>query len=183
MHADETTHKTHNGPDHRPEPRVAPITSPACGPADLVPRRQLEKSISWSGRERLRFLWYRLRLTIAKRNYANRRMLEPKAPWISHPTGHPPAAPADPAGAQTPSTRSGTPCHNSGHNCTPQASDRTPASRPGRDSFASRFIQDIAAAASVATGQNWPAPAPKYDPGNRFRFNHTIRPASDRGGT
>ena len=181
MHADDAAHKAHNGPDHRPEPCVAPITSPACGPADLVPRRQLEKSISWSGRERLRFLWYRLRLTIAKMNYATRRMLELQAPWISHPTGYLPTAPSEPVGAQTHSTRSWTPCHNSGHNCAPQASDRTPASRPGGDGFAGRFFQDIAAAASVATGQNWPAP--KYDPGNRFRFNHTIRPASDRRGT
>ena len=30
--------------------------------------------------------------------------------------------------------------------------------RPGRDGFAGRFIQDIAAAASVAAGQNRPAP-------------------------
>ena len=34
-----------------------------------------------------------------------------------------------------------------------------PASRPGRDGSAGRFIQDIAAAASVAAGQHWPAPA------------------------
>jgi hypothetical protein len=39
-------------------------------------RRQLEKSVSWSGRERLRCLWYRLRLTIAEMNYASRRMVE-----------------------------------------------------------------------------------------------------------
>jgi hypothetical protein len=33
-----------------------------------------------------------------------------------------------------------------------------PARRPGRDGFAGRFIQDVAAAVNVATGQNWPAP-------------------------
>jgi hypothetical protein len=46
-------------------------------------RRQLEKSVSWSGRERLRCLWYRLRLTIAEMNYATRRTVELQAPWIS----------------------------------------------------------------------------------------------------
>jgi hypothetical protein len=46
-------------------------------------RRQLEKSVSWSGRERLRCLWYRLRLTVAEMNYATRRTVELQAPWIS----------------------------------------------------------------------------------------------------
>jgi hypothetical protein len=41
--------------------------------------RQLEKSVSWSGRERLRCLWYRLRLTVAEMNYATRRMAELQA--------------------------------------------------------------------------------------------------------
>ena len=56
--------------------------------ADLVHKRQLEKSVSWSGRERLRCLWYRLRLTVAEMNYATRRMVELQAPWISddHPS-------------------------------------------------------------------------------------------------
>jgi hypothetical protein len=58
-------------------------SSPGC--ADVVHKRQLEKSVSWSGRERLRFLWYRLRLTVAEMNYANRRMVELQAPWISDP--------------------------------------------------------------------------------------------------
>ncbi|MGZ4535214.1 MAG: hypothetical protein ACXVEU_17075 [Nocardioidaceae bacterium] len=49
------------------------------GSADLAPRRQLEQSVSWSGRERLRFLWYRLRLTIAEMNYAARRQVELQA--------------------------------------------------------------------------------------------------------
>jgi hypothetical protein len=37
----------------------------------------------WSRGERLRFLWYRLRLTVAEMNHATRRMVELQAPWIS----------------------------------------------------------------------------------------------------
>jgi hypothetical protein len=64
------------------------MASPAPGSAGLVNKRQLEKSVSWSGRERLRCLWYRLRLTIAEMNYATRRTVELQAPWISddHPS-------------------------------------------------------------------------------------------------
>lgn len=51
--------------------------------AEHVQKRQLERSVSWTGRERLRCLWYRLRLTIAEMNYATRRMVEVQAPWIS----------------------------------------------------------------------------------------------------
>lgn len=40
----------------------------------------------------------------------------------------------------------------------PKASAPHPGRRPGRDGFAGRFIQDMAAAANVAVGQNWPAP-------------------------
>ena len=81
--------------DHPPVPheglpgrRPAATASPAPGSADLVHRRQLEKSVSWSGRERLRCLWYRLRLTVAEMNYATRRIVELQAPWISddHPS-------------------------------------------------------------------------------------------------
>jgi hypothetical protein len=64
-------------------PDMAAMASLAPGPADLVHRRQLEKSVSWSGHERLRCLWYRLRLTVAEMNYATRRMVELQAPWIS----------------------------------------------------------------------------------------------------
>jgi hypothetical protein len=39
--------------------------------------------ISWTGRERLRCLWYRLRLTVAEMNYATRRTVEVQAPWIT----------------------------------------------------------------------------------------------------
>ena len=73
---------------HRPTPDEHPGGLPvpdmaAMGTAGLVPRRQLEKSVSWSGHERLRGLWYRLRLTVAEMNYATRRMVELQAPWIS----------------------------------------------------------------------------------------------------
>ena len=69
-------------PAGRPETGAPAMTGPAPGPADLH-RRQLEKSVSWSGSERLRHLWYRLRLTVAEMNYATRRMVELQAPWIS----------------------------------------------------------------------------------------------------
>jgi len=39
-------------------------------------KRQLEESVSWTGRERLRCLWYRFRLTIQEMNYATRRLAE-----------------------------------------------------------------------------------------------------------
>ena len=52
---------------------------------DLVHRRQLEKSVSWSGRERLRCLWYRLRLELADMNYASRRLVELQVPWAAGP--------------------------------------------------------------------------------------------------
>jgi hypothetical protein len=83
MNADDAAHTAHNGPAHRPEPGAAARTGPNSGPANLGPRRQLEEAVSWSGRERLRCLWYRLRLTVAEMNYATRRMVELQAPWIS----------------------------------------------------------------------------------------------------
>ena len=46
-----------------------------------------ERLVSWTCRERLRFVWYRLRLTVREMNYATRRMVELQAPWISD--GHP----------------------------------------------------------------------------------------------
>ena len=75
-------------PGDLPVPDADAMGSPAPGPADLARRRQLEKSVSWSGRERLRCLWYRLRLTVAEMNYATRRTVELQAPWISedHPS-------------------------------------------------------------------------------------------------
>ena len=53
-----------------------------------TPKRQLEKSVSWSGRERLQCLWYRLRLQLADINYANKRLLEVQAPWVADPRWH-----------------------------------------------------------------------------------------------
>jgi hypothetical protein len=38
--------------------------------------QRAEELISWTGRERLWFLWYRLRLNISEMNYAARRMTE-----------------------------------------------------------------------------------------------------------
>jgi hypothetical protein len=64
------------------------MASPAPGPAHPVHRRQLEKSVSWSGRERLRFLWYRLRLELADMNYASKRLIELQIPWAADPQWH-----------------------------------------------------------------------------------------------
>ena len=38
--------------------------------------RHVEDLVSWTCRERLRFLWYRLRLTVNEMDYAVRRMTE-----------------------------------------------------------------------------------------------------------
>jgi hypothetical protein len=38
--------------------------------------RRAEELVCWTGRERLRFLWYRLRLTVREMSYASRRMTE-----------------------------------------------------------------------------------------------------------
>ena len=73
----------HQRPSRLPAPGTPASASPVPGSADLVHKRQLEKSVSWSGRERLRCLWYRLRLTVAEMNHASRRMVELQAPWIS----------------------------------------------------------------------------------------------------
>jgi hypothetical protein len=68
--------------DQRPGRLPAPGTPAAAGSApgcaDPVRGRQLEKSVSWSGRERLRCLWYRLRLTVAEMNYATQRIADPR---------------------------------------------------------------------------------------------------------
>jgi hypothetical protein len=76
-------HPTPDHPGRPPAPGTAATASPVPGSADLVHRRQLEKSVSWSGREQLRCLWYRLRLTVAEMNCATRRTVELQAPWIS----------------------------------------------------------------------------------------------------
>jgi hypothetical protein len=72
-------------PRHMPAPDAAAMASPAPGSADLVHRRQLEKSVAWSGRERLRCLWYRLRLGLADMNYASKRLVELQVPWMADP--------------------------------------------------------------------------------------------------
>jgi hypothetical protein len=84
------------GPARRPETGTPAMTGPALGSADFVHRRHLEKMVSWTGVERLRCLWYRLRLTVAEMNYATRRTVEVQAPWI---TGDRPAEPAGPGHA------------------------------------------------------------------------------------
>jgi hypothetical protein len=61
-------------PDHQPPDRLH-VPSPTAT-ASPVHKRRLERSVSWSGGERLRFLWYRLRLTVAEMNYASRRMTD-----------------------------------------------------------------------------------------------------------
>ncbi len=38
--------------------------------------QRAEELVSWTGRERLRFLWYRLRLTVQEMNYSTRRLVE-----------------------------------------------------------------------------------------------------------
>jgi len=43
--------------------------------------------VTWTCRERIRLLWYRLRLTVREMNHATRRVVELQAPWISD--GHP----------------------------------------------------------------------------------------------
>ena len=75
-------------PDRRAAPDTPATAGLAPGAAGRARRQQLEKSVSWSGRERLRCLWYRLRLTVAEMNYATRRTVELQAPWISddHPS-------------------------------------------------------------------------------------------------
>jgi hypothetical protein len=69
----------------RPRSRTdekAMITA-ATASAEHIHKRQLERSVSWTGREKLRCLWYRLRLTVREMNYATRRTVELQAPWIS----------------------------------------------------------------------------------------------------
>jgi hypothetical protein len=59
------------------------MTTATRAQAERIQRRQLEKSISWSGRERVRCLWCLFRLTVAEMNYASRRLVELQVPWIS----------------------------------------------------------------------------------------------------
>jgi hypothetical protein len=82
MHPTDRSPKRHD-PDRKPETGTAAMASPSPDPADSTHRRQLEKAVSWTGPERLRCLWYRLRLTVAEMNYATRRTVEVQAPWIA----------------------------------------------------------------------------------------------------
>ena len=56
---------------------------PTSALGEHIQKRQLERTVSWTGRERLRCLWYRLRLTVAEMNHATRRIVELQAPWIT----------------------------------------------------------------------------------------------------
>jgi len=62
----------------RPRTRRGEKAMTAASPAraERAQKRQLEKSVSWTGSERLRCLWYRLRLTVQEMNYATCRMTE-----------------------------------------------------------------------------------------------------------
>ncbi|HEX4094874.1 MAG TPA: hypothetical protein VHZ33_39670 [Trebonia sp.] len=70
--------KTKTRTSQRSRIHGATKTTMAAAPAttEHVERRQLERSVSLTGRERLRCRWYRLRLTIAEMNYATRRLAE-----------------------------------------------------------------------------------------------------------
>ena len=62
-------HQNHPAPDNehpgqRPAPVGAAMASPPHGSAARLQVRHLEKTVGWSGGERLRFLWYRLRLAV-----------------------------------------------------------------------------------------------------------------------
>jgi len=46
------------------------------GKAEGLEKRQLERSVSWTSSERIRWLWYRFRLTVQEMNCASRRMVE-----------------------------------------------------------------------------------------------------------
>lgn len=90
-------HQNHPPPDNdhpgqRPAPVAAAMASPPYGPAARHQVRHLEKAGGWSGGERLRFPWSRLRVTAAEMNYATRRTPGPQAPPI-----YPMIAAAEPA--------------------------------------------------------------------------------------
>jgi hypothetical protein len=82
MHPAQHSHD-HHDPARQPETGATAEPRPAPGTADQIDRRHLEKTVSWTGCERLRGLWYRLRLTVAEMNYATRRTVEVQAPWIT----------------------------------------------------------------------------------------------------
>jgi hypothetical protein len=62
--------------DRRPAQAEPPATIPATSPTAPLRPRHWEKTGGWTRRERLRILWYRLRLTVQEMNYATLRMVE-----------------------------------------------------------------------------------------------------------
>jgi hypothetical protein len=64
------------GPGRQPAPAAPAVTSAAPGPSDHLQLRHLEKTGGWTRHERLRILWYQIRLTIREMNYATRRPAE-----------------------------------------------------------------------------------------------------------
>ena len=68
-----TTHRARATTPGRTRTRSA---GKAARAARRIQKRQLERSVSWTGPERLRCLWYRLRLTVREAIGANLRMLE-----------------------------------------------------------------------------------------------------------
>jgi hypothetical protein len=52
------------------------LTTATPAQADRLQERQLERSVSWTGRERLRLPWCWLRLEAQEFNYASKRMIE-----------------------------------------------------------------------------------------------------------
>ena len=77
-------------PDESPR-RVSQrgVRRPATSPADHLQVRHLEKAGGWTRHERLRILWYRLRLTVQEMNYASRCLIELRTglPRQSPPSG------------------------------------------------------------------------------------------------
>ena len=73
-------------PLDQPTPDPASAVSP--GSPGRAGKRRLEKSVSWSGFEWLRWLWYRLRFMHADIDYASGRMFELQAPWTADPHWH-----------------------------------------------------------------------------------------------
>ena len=67
--------------DHRTlltGPGIAGAERNAMNYPDMTERgaQRAEELVSWTCGERLRFLWYRLRLTVNEMNHATRRLLE-----------------------------------------------------------------------------------------------------------
>jgi hypothetical protein len=58
-----------------------PAAGRAVRGADRQQLRRLERAGGWTRRERLRVLWFRLRLTVQEMNYAQRRLTELRTRW------------------------------------------------------------------------------------------------------